>query len=314
MSNNNLLNEVKLREHVLHELLAIGGRLKNQEVLILCPFHNDNNASLRVHVGHKKRPGTYHCFSCNASGSYDKLSRKLQLKSFEHDDFNVAHFENRSDPQPQGNSVDPFKLLAQMQKKLVLQKPLPLTLSGLEDLPPRFIWRGLGKRFYEKFDAKLFWDSRTDTQYLYFPIHMNGAFLGYTLCDLDRKNKDAPKYQIFADTKKSFFLFDHIPTGEPIVLVEGHFDALNLLSEGINALAVFGINNWGEEKKALVLSKIPPKIVICFDGDKAGYEGAANIFLSLRDSCNVDILYLPLEMDPGTISEEYLMKLKEMCL
>lgn len=39
--------------------------LRKQEIQVLCPFHNDKNASMSINT----ESGLYHCFACNASGS-----------------------------------------------------------------------------------------------------------------------------------------------------------------------------------------------------------------------------------------------------
>ena len=123
------------------------------------------------------------------------------------------------------------------------------------------------------------------------------------------------KYQTFTDSRKVFFLYDYVPHGSSIVLVEGHFDALRLYAEGFFPLALFGLQNWSDIKKNYLITKAPPKIIIAFDGDKPGYESAVNIFKDLRISCNVDIFYLPLyegknKLDPGNMPKEFLDDLR----
>lgn len=39
--------------------------LRKREIQVLCPFHNDKNASMSINT----ESGLYHCFACNASGS-----------------------------------------------------------------------------------------------------------------------------------------------------------------------------------------------------------------------------------------------------
>ena len=48
--------EERLRELVISELGRLGARRKGVEMVILCPFHDDTNPSLRVHIGHKITP------------------------------------------------------------------------------------------------------------------------------------------------------------------------------------------------------------------------------------------------------------------
>ena len=139
---------------------------------------------------------------------------------------------------------------------------------------------------------------------------MNNLYMGYTICSLDGKDI---KYQTFSDTHKVFFLYDYIPPNVPIILVEGHFDALRLYAEGFFPLGIFGCQNWSEIKRNYLIAKAPSKIIIAFDGDKAGYDSAVNVFKDLRICCDVDIFYLPIyenaKVDPGNMGKEFIAAL-----
>jgi hypothetical protein len=177
------------------------------------------------------------------------------------------------------------------------------------------MWRGYTGKFYKRLGAKYYWNRTSDRSYLYFPLYMNGEYRGYTLCNTD--GKDSEKYQTFTESSKVFFLYDYVPSNEPIVIVEGHFDALRLWAEGISALAIFGVKNWSNVKKSYLLTKHPTKIVIAFDGDKPGYDAAVSIWKDIKLSFyNVDIFYLPYyqnnKLDPGNMPEEYTTQLRGM--
>ena len=49
-----------------YEAALEGVKLNGLNLLAICPFHADKNASLSVEL----RTGKYHCFACGASGNY----------------------------------------------------------------------------------------------------------------------------------------------------------------------------------------------------------------------------------------------------
>jgi len=292
----------RLQKHVVKELTGIGGQPKGDHFLILCPFHDDSKPSLRVNVGDEVLPGVYHCFSCGSSGSWNRLADALKLVPYEK--------EKLSEIKEKDNIFRLMsKTLLTMKDKL---EETPDTLRGIEDIPVGFTWRGYDKSFLDFFKAKLWWDRARDLNYLYFPLTMNSQYVGYTLCNLDRDRSNI-KYLLFTDAKKTFFLYDFIPSMCPIVLVEGHTDALRLFRSGIPALALFGVENWGTLKKSFLMAKVPKKVWIMMDGDEAGYRAAQKIFMDLRGGCDVDLIPLPIQtpkMDPDSIPQEWIEEIK----
>lgn len=290
-----------LRSLVIETLSSVGGRQRGDSIWVACPFHAENKPSLSVHIGHKVLPGSFKCFGCNAHGNWNVLAKALSLPLFE---FSKTK-QNKEEELPLDTIIKDLK------NKIALNDANYKILNGIEELPEDFSWRGYTRNFYTKLNAKYYWDDKSRS-YLYFPLYMNQLYMGYTLCSLDGKDI---KYQTFTDTRKVFFLYDHIPCNTPIVLVEGHFDALRLYAEGFFPLGLFGCQNWSEIKKNYLIAKAPLKIIIAFDGDKAGYDSAVNIFKDLRICCNVDIFYLPIyenaKIDPGSMSQEFIHALWE---
>jgi 5S rRNA maturation endonuclease (ribonuclease M5) len=67
---------------------------------------------------------------------------------------------------------------------------------------------------------------------------------------------------------------------DPLIIVEGELDALKLLSEGFHAVtATAGAGSWRDEWAPLFRDK---RVVICYDNDKAGRDGARKVADSLR--------------------------------
>ena len=69
--------------------------LRKREIQVLCPFHNDKNASMSINT----ESGLYHCFACNASGSaigfymkYNNLTYREALEKLGQNNYN---YENK---------------------------------------------------------------------------------------------------------------------------------------------------------------------------------------------------------------------------
>ena len=296
-----LLKAAAARDIVRSEMEAFRPKKTGEDLVILCPFHDDKTPSLHVHIGHKIFPGTYHCFACGSKGGWNNLANVLNLR---HIDTGHKPRDIVIDGLPgQEQEPDPFKLLLEEIKR---NPPLtidePKRLHGTEPLPQNFEWRGLGKSVYEVLGAKYYWED--NKEYLYFPLEVNHIYKGYTTLNLDRSEK-----KIYAKATEVLFLYDYIPQQVPIVLVEGHFDAIRLFAEGFFPLCIFGVQNWSDIKRDMVIAKEPTKVLIAFDGDDAGYEAAQKVFCDFRACINVDIFYLPRsekKLDPGNMGPEYL--------
>ena len=299
--SNDIVYLSKLKKHVVKQMNAIGAYNKGEYFVILCPFHRDSNPSLRVNICDDLPAGAFHCFSCGEHGPWNKLAEAIRLVPFEKEDSGIQEKDNV------------FRL---MHKTLSVLKSnaeeLPDTLVGLEPIPDSFQWRQCDKSFLEALGAKLWWDRARDLNFLYFPLTMGQQYVGYTLCNLDR-NKSKVKYLSHADTLKTFFLYDFAPNNSDLILVEGHADALRLFRYGIPVLGIFGTENWGPIKKSYLYAKAPKKVWILFDGDDAGHKASQKIFTDLREGCEVDILYLPIQepkLDPDSMPESWVLQLK----
>jgi len=301
-----MLSDRQLRSFVVEQLDAIGAKPHGEDMQILCPFHDDTTPSLNVHVGHKITPGSYNCFACKAHGSWNSLARALRLPLV---DFSQKPVVNEDD--------NPFiDLLEDIKKAKKVDKKR--TLNGLEEVPKDFKWRGYSGGFFKELGAKYFWNRKQDQEYLHFDLNINGTYLGYTLCAINPQDPRIQKYQTFAEAKKVLFLYDKIPPYEPIVLVEGHFDALRLFAEGIYATAIFGTQNWSSVKKNLIVAKNPRKILILMDGDQAGYEAAVQIYEEFCLGWSTDkvhIHYLPPQnpsLDPGNMPDSEFERVRSL--
>lgn len=130
-------------------------------------------------------------------------------------------------------------------------------------------------------------------------------------------DKSMPKYMNSAETdifKKNQTLFNLNNARKAIfdkkyaIVVEGYADVLALAAKGVENV-VAGLGTALGENHLKVLFKITDKVLLCFDGDKAGIK-AANRFSELalpliNANKNIKFLFLPNDMDPDDFINEY---------
>ncbi len=275
--------ESLLREHKVYFTSS------GQDYLIKClnPDHEDTHPSCRV----DKITGLVHCFSCG----------------FKHNIFKYYGIFT------QNNSIK----LKQLKDKL---KMLQQTLFGLElpkgATPFNLKFRGISKNTLKHFGAFFTHEEEKLADRIVFPItDIKGntvVFVGrHTLSDAQ------PKYIIFpSNAKMPVFPAKLEENTHSVVLVEGIFDMLNLYDKGLtNAVCVFGTGTLKKDtQRKLLPFKVQgvTKIFLMFDGDKAG-RAAAKELKPLLEAENyiVEIIDLPDDTDPGTMSEEDVLSMKE---
>lgn len=130
-------------------------------------------------------------------------------------------------------------------------------------------------------------------------------------------DKSLPKYMNSAETdlfKKNQTLFNLNNARKAIfdkkyaIVVEGYADVLALAAKGVENV-VAGLGTALGENHLKMLFKITDKVLLCFDGDKAGVK-AANRFSELalpliNANKNIKFLFLPNNMDPDDFINEY---------
>ena len=298
------IRQSQLRELVTTSISSFGQR-KGESIVICCPWHSEKNPSLHIHIGHKIIPGSFRCFGCNKSGNWNDIAEKLRLPKFE--------FRNNNDQIVDLNTLNIAIRDVVNSYHSSLKKLTPRTLNGTEELEDSFQWRGFSGKFYKRLGGKFYWDRATEREYLYFPLYMCDTYQGYTLCNIDGKDE---KYKLYTEAYKVCFLYDLLISKEPVVIVEGHFDAIRLWAEGIPSVAIFGTQNWSDIKRSYIITKHPKKIILAFDGDHAGYEAAKKIWKDIKVKFSeVDIFYLPClpnKLDPGNMPKEYVTQLRGM--
>ena len=236
-----------------------------EEVKVLCPFHNDTVPSAGVNTTKE----VFHCFTC--SKGYDEAQFYAEVNGV---DINVArglltNIETKSKETYESDYKAPLWADSKFRTDV---RDLGLTLETIEELD-------LGRSIVN------------GHKFLTIPVLYNNAILDVRKYNLYKDN-DYPKvlsddgaevgyvipYDLWAKTDKKTYIF------------EGEKDMLLARSLGINGVSITG----GCKAKVndLMLDSFKGKdVVICYDNDKPGRDGANKLgYQLLKVAKTVSIL------------------------
>lgn len=252
---------------------------KDYQILCLNPEHDDSNPSMRV----DKVTGVFHCFSCGHKGNiFSKYGAEPNQIEIE---------------------------IARLQDKI-----RDITSSKSLVIPADAVafnrdYRGLSA--YTYVEAGAFTSNQEDEfkDRVMFPVYdIRGnikVFIGRALhSDVESKYLFYPKHI----TPPLFPAHPEIYKNS-LIVVEGIFDALNLMDKGCyNVISAFGTHSLLKTyKDKLSHYKIlgVNKFYIMFDGDDAGKSAAEKLDAVLNSNgFNAEIIELPKNMDPGDLTEQ----------
>mgnify|MGYP000152143668 CR=1 FL=1 len=259
--------------------------VSGQDFQIKClnPDHDDRNPSLRV----DKVTGVFHCFSCHFKGNI---------------------FTHYGTP-PTEKTLRLHKVRHKIEKIRSDNVGLKIPEKAI-----RFVgaFRNISADTLAQFGAFTHFEKEYAGR-LAFPLKdMTGkirAFIGRAT-----DNTIQPKYMI-QPRGVQLPLFPSKPNmihGE-VILVEGIFDALNMIDKGLtNAICCFGTNNFDTNKLALLKVYGVQSVKVFFDGDEAGQTAAERI-CGLCEEIGMPSGIIPIARgtDPGDLTKERISDLKD---
>ncbi len=284
-------------------------------VFICCPYHQETKPSLGINLGSMEdiATGVWHCFGCGAKGHWNKLAKTFDLERVKNHQFkgisvNEVDFS--------GLETDLFGYGLSMEKYAKTHG------DGILFDFKETVWRRVTKCTMQMVGAKIIMDRREETAHVVLPVWINGCLEGIVKARMEKKKGELSYVTSEGSWVKNhgLFPFDCVKKmgSKSVVLVEGPRDALTLIDRGIPAIAILGAKNWGEEKRNLVLSLSPHKIILAFDGDRAGVSATNDVAKSLDGFTRVSILRLMdasnalgRKVDPANMSRAWHHKLKQ---
>ena len=301
-------------DFVRHELSKVfAPKEASGSLWVPCPFHNETVPSLQVSLGKKYPVGTFLCYGCGTSGSWNKIAEKLGLATV------------TSDGYKQGDKLYVNSIKIELYEPI---KEHTLTLDKLKDK-----WKRYSIEFLEQFGAQRLWHDKYADYFIYLPVTYTGDYQGFIRV---RLNPDlGPKYYINLK-QKIFYPFDKMLEYDTtsIVLVEGVADVFRLIKNRIPALAVLGTHfdiDFGTEMLNTLAVKT---VILCMDGDVPGKKANIKLYTELtKKKFDVRILQLHFKYkkvynktldrddivykekcDPDDMDKKYLKVLRKMIL
>lgn len=264
-----------------------------KDYLIKClnPEHIDNNPSLRI----DKLSGIGHCFAC---GYRVNIFKYFGIIS-DHQNAKISAIKEK------------------IQKVFAETRGLDMPKGWAPYSKPL---RGISRDTLHHFEAFIVQNHEELEDRIVFPLKdITGkiiAFIGrHFIADMK------PRYRVYPHgVELPLFPAKLYPVNGSIVLVEGIFDALNLIDKGLpNVAATLGTNTIfsrkGVNKDKIALLKLQgiTKIVILFDGDQAGIKAAEELKPVLeKENFYVSIIDLPEDRDPGDLTQDEVDHLKKL--
>ncbi|WP_444997213.1 DNA primase [Aliikangiella sp. IMCC44359] len=144
-----------------------------------------------------------------------------------------------------------------------------------------------------------------------FPIrNRRGQVLGFGGRVIDQgepKYLNSPETSLFHKGRELYGLYEmrhQLRNIDHVIIVEGYMDVVALAQFGIsNATATLGTATTSEHLQTLF--RICPKVVFCFDGDRAGKAAALRALKHalplVKDTREVRLMFLPDGEDPDTM-------------
>ena len=273
-------------------------RIRNDSIWICCPIHSggqESTPSRRINIGNEKfRLGTNHCYACSEKQtmSWKELATLCGFK-----------YPNIAGDADYASTlrVEETDILGLSSKKEANSLPWPKDRK----------WRGIKGSLISKLGGTmtiLYGNWRMN-----MPVSIHEEIIGNVRCALE--DTDKLKYSIDSPgwTKRALFPYDYFKKEKPriIGLGEGLRDSLNPTQYGLPTMCIFGAGNWSKKKANLLADLEPDIIVDMLDNDKAGREVASKIRKDVELFANVKRIKLPEGGDPGALTKNAILKLKD---
>lgn len=297
-----------------------------------CPFHGEDTPSFVVSPAKQ----IYHCFGCGVGGDsikfvmeYEKLSYPEAIEKLA-SMYSVSLEYDKSFKKQDTTIITKLngyyeKLLTQNQTALNYLKQRGISSSSIEKFEIGYASSSndtinyLKTNFLNLADAKEFGliDSGQNGLYarfidrITFPIYtITGNIVGFggrTITGHNAKYINSPQTKLF---NKSRLLYgyhiakENIYKRKEIVVTEGYLDVIMLHQAGFtNTVATLGTALTQEHLP--ILKRGEPKVIVAYDGDKAGLNAAYKAGLLLSHS-NFDggVVIFEQGMDPADMVKE----------
>lgn len=283
----------------------------------LCPFHNDQRPSLKVNT----EKGAFNCFGCGEHGNVLELVMKLDQIELRPAAEKVAAIcdiptadgctHRRRSPAPLTREPAPPAPEATTPESAPADEPdvnPPITFTLRLDTEP-IPWltqRGITPEMSEAFGLGLATRGLLKGR-VAIPIH-NAAGELVAYCGrfpADEPPADAAKYLLPKGFRKELEVFNlsRQPRGaQVLVAVESYLSVVKLHCWGLPVISFMG-RSVSDAQRALLREWRIGRLIVLFDGDQPGREGAAVVAGALSSDTWVRVAALPDGVKPHRLEE-----------
>lgn len=319
--------------HIMKCLDKLPHTMRKDSVAITCPYHSPTYPSYSYHrlsinlVPHYRGEeyipvGIFHCWSCGKVGFFNKLITDETLPK---------ERRLKAEPIPRAGSYLDDKLFDFSIEKSTKKEFVPISPLLLGDW--KYSWRGIGEKVLKKMGAYSYFDYNPyarnkrgelldiggTERLLFYAYDENKEKIGWIALAREKERQDKfclkQKNSEGEWASKTVLFHEKYADNTPIVLVEGPFDSLRLIQEGIQSCCMLGAGNWSEEKRDLLANKAS-HVIVFFDGDETGWKDSKMVYESIKDYVPTLRLRLPIigdrekNLDPGNAPIKYINQLK----
>ena len=299
--NNSGIHEDDRKGQELAAVLKHYGLLGEIELAdyakIICPLHDDVNASMKVDF----EKGTYFCFGCNRSGEAVDLVREI-----EHVNSLQAYILFLKILKGEAKNAIKIKHQVKLTPKEAREQAR-LYFYSLQRPSWRYIKksymhsRGFDSKTLIKVDARL---NQNKNYGIAMPMMEMGRFKGYVLRATTKEASEKRKYLYSKGFSRSNTLVGEYDS-DIVIVCEGYMDWLKFVQHGKNkAVAILG---WKATEKQIEKLKQNASIIIsALDNTPMGRKGTT--YLRKKGFDVIRFRFPPHVKDPGDLDDYYFNK------
>ena len=290
-----------------------------EDIMICCPYHKDGQER-RPSAGIRKADGLLHCLACGKTVGFDEMIANC----FGYADpawgyrwliqnFAIVQVENRKEIT---YDISRHKAPTKKPTEFISDEEL----DSYRYTHPYLYERGLTDEIIERFDIG--YDKKTDS--ITFPVRYWGiSNFGKTMFVAKRsiktkrfdlpKDMEKPLYGLYEIGEKvqNNWVPNRGFVADEIYVCEGLFDCLRLWCNGKYAVAGFGCL-YSDYQMTLLQGLPTRKLVLAFDADKAGIDGADRVRMGLSGKIITEVILPPGRKDIGECTDEEIQSLSEV--
>lgn len=335
---NNIRSSVDIVDIISDYLPLVN---KGRNYFGVCPFHDDNHPSMSV----SKEKQIYKCFSCGATGNvfnfimdYENITFKEALskvatlagisidigevreksnpyqKMYEAYDIAFKFYQNNINT-IEGKEAKEYLKKRNIDENIIKEFGIGLSLSKRDLLSKMLLKKGFEQNVLNESGLLLFNDGGYFDMYvkrIMFPLwDTSGKVVGFS--GRIYNGEDISKYINTKETpifKKGELLYNYHRAKEEarknktIIVMEGFMDVIRTYSVGIkNVVATMGTAVTKEQ--ALLIKRLAPNVILCFDGDEAGAKAT---FACISELQKIGVIPKVVRLEENLDPDEYVQK------